>query len=356
MPGHWLDRALYAALPDQPFFADGWGDDEILRDVSFAGARDRPVPVIEPVFGPERRADGGLVAEGTFTSPEDRLPEAGRTVRFRLLRPLAGEPRGAFVHFAASGDEGFAMRLRFAAPLLEQGIAAVILENPYYGRRRAPGQRGAALRTVSDLVLMASATVREGRALLGWLERRGNRRLGVCGYSMGGQMSAYVAVSWPRPLAVAALAPSDSPASVFTEGLIAAYPRWDALRRAGGSAADARAELRRFLLRFAVSALPPPVDAGAAVIVGNRGDAVVPPAEAERIARHWRCELRWLPGGHASAIALAQRRLRRAVADAFARGATRAGGACQAGVSGSPAATARPVAPPRAPRPPARIR
>lgn len=316
---HWLDRALYLALPDQPFFEDGWGDEAVLRDVTFDGARERPPAELDLAWGPDRRERAGLLSEGTFRSPEDRLPEAARTARVRMLRPASGEPRAVCVHFAASGDQGFGLRLRLAAPLVAHGIAAVVLENPYYGRRRPPGQPGTALRTVSDLLLMASATVREGRALLAWLGRQGHRRLGVCGYSMGGQMSAYVASAWPRPLAVAALAPSNSPASVFTEGLISAYPRWDALRRGGASAADARAELRTFMLRFAVSDLPPPVEPRAAIVVANRRDAVVPPADAERIARHWGCELRWLGGGHASAVAFEQAALQRAVRDAFDR-------------------------------------
>jgi pimeloyl-ACP methyl ester carboxylesterase len=316
---HWLDRAFYFLLPRQPFFADGWGDEGVIRDIPLEGARDRPAAGIEIAWGPERREGGGLLREGAFESPEARLPAVARRARVRMLRPAAGEPRAVCLHFASSGDQGFAMRLRFAAPLLDQGIAALVLENPYYGERRPPGQPGAALRTVSDMVLMATATVREGRSLLAWLEGQGHRRLGVAGYSMGGQMCALVAVTWPRALAVAALAPSDSPASVFTEGLLRTHPRWEALRRPGESDDRARAELRQFLLRYAVSGLPPPVEPRAAVVVANRQDGVVPSAEAERIARRWGCELRWLDGGHVSAALLEQPALRRAVAEAFAR-------------------------------------
>jgi pimeloyl-ACP methyl ester carboxylesterase len=316
---HWLDQAFYLLAGRQPFFADGWGDEGVIRDISLEGARERPAAAIEIAWGPERHEDGGLLREGAFESPEARLPPVTRRARVRMLRPAVRELRAVCLHFAASGDEGFAMRLRFAAPLLEHGIAALVLENPYYGERRPAGQRGAALRTVSDMVLMATATVREGRSLLAWLEAQGHRRLGVAGYSMGGQMCAMVAVTWPRPLAVAALAPSDSPASVFTEGLLKTYPRWEALRRPGGSDERARAELRQFFLRYAVSGLPPPVEPRAAVVVANREDGVVPCADAERIARRWGCELRWLDGGHVSAALLEHPAMRRAVADAFAR-------------------------------------
>jgi pimeloyl-ACP methyl ester carboxylesterase len=315
---HWLDRAFYLVVPRQPFFTGGWGDEGVIRDLSLEGARERPAAPIDVAWGPERFEGGGLLREGAFESPETRLPAAVRRARVRMLRPAVRETRAVCLHFAASGDQGFAMRLRLAGPLLDHGIAALVLENPYYGERRPAGQPGAAIRTVSEMVLMATATVREGRSLLGWLEGQGHHRLGVAGYSMGGQMSAWVAVTWPRPLAVAALAPSDSPASVFTEGLLRAHPCWEALRRSGGSADTARAELRELFLRYAVSALPPPVEPRAAVVMANRQDGVVPPAEAERIARHWGCELRWLDGGHVSAVVLEQAALRRAVVDAFA--------------------------------------
>jgi pimeloyl-ACP methyl ester carboxylesterase len=316
---HWLDRAFYLFLTRQPFFAEGWGDEGVMRDIPLEGARERPAAPVEIAWGPERREHGGLLREGAFESPEPRLPAVARRARVRMLRPDAGEPGAVCLHFASAGDEGFGMRLRFAAPLLERRIAALVLENPYYGERRPTGQPGAALRTVSDMVLMATATVREGRSLLAWLGGQGYRRLGVAGYSMGGQMCALVAVTWPGPLAVASLAPSDSPASVFTEGLLKTHPRWDALRRPGGSEERARAELRQLFLRYAVSSLAPPVEPRAAVVVANRRDGVVPPADAERIARRWGCELRWLEGGHASAVILEQAAMRRAVADAFAR-------------------------------------
>lgn len=318
MSPHWLDRVFYLFLTRQPFFAEGWGDERVIGEVSLEGARERPPAPIEIAWGPERPWGGGLLDEGAFESPETRLPPMARRARVLRLRPADGEPRSVCLHFASSGDQGFGMRLRFAAPLLADGLAALVLENPYYGERRPTGQPGVALRTVSDMVLMASAAVREGRSLLGWLEGRGHRRLGVAGYSMGGQMSALVAATWPGPLALAALAPSDSPASVFTEGLLKTHPRWDALRRPRGSEDRARAELRQLFLRYAVSSLAPPAEPRAAVVVANRQDGVVPPADAERIARRWGCELRWLEGGHVSAVVLEQAAMRRAVADAFA--------------------------------------
>jgi dienelactone hydrolase len=316
---HWLDRALYLALPRQPFFAGGWGDRRVLEERRIERLRGLPPDPVEVRWEREERRSGARVRIGWFDSPEQLLPAEGRRARVQLLLPETGEPRAVCVHLAASGDQGFGPRARFAGPLLRRGLAALILENAYYGERRPTGQPGAAVRTVSDLVVMGSATVREARALLAWLRGQGHPRVGVAGYSMGGQMAAVVAASLPFPLAVAAMAPSNSPATVFTEGLLSTHPRWDALTRPGERPEKARAALRERFLPFAVTALPPPAEPRAAVVVGNRGDGVVAPADMQRIAEHWGCEMRWLDTGHVGAVLWHQEALRAAVADAFDR-------------------------------------
>ena len=110
----------------------------------------------------------------------------GRTARVRLLLP-EHDLRGVAVHLAASGDQGFRVRLRFAAPLLARGIGALVLENAFYGARRPANQLGPAVRSVSDLHLMGSATFQEGRVLLRWL--REERRVPLRGFLQGLQES-----------------------------------------------------------------------------------------------------------------------------------------------------------------------
>jgi pimeloyl-ACP methyl ester carboxylesterase len=315
---HWLDRLFYLALPRQPFFAGGWGDDRVFEARALHRLPSTPPHRIEVTWEGETALRGARVRAGRFESPERLLPEVARRARFRLILPRK-EPEAICIHLASSGDQGFAMRSRFAAPLLSRGIAALVLENAFYGRRRPPDQPGAAVRTVSDLLLMASATVLEGRALLAWLQEQGHRRLGVAGYSMGGQMSAMVAASVPVPLAVTAMAASNTPATVFTECLLSRHPRWEALARPGKTPAEARAALGRLLARYGVTSLPPPVEPRAAVVVANRQDGVVAPADMRRIAEHWGCELRWLDTGHVGAVVWHQNALRQAVADAFER-------------------------------------
>jgi dienelactone hydrolase len=317
---HWLDHVVARALPGGAWFLDGWGDPAAIEGTSLEAARSLPPPpAVEIAWEREERFAGIRVRDGSFPSPEVRLPEPVRRARARLVEPQGGAA-AACLYLASSGEQGYSRRARLARPLVARGIAALILEQPYYGSRRPAGQRGPELRTVADLVLMGAAAVREGRALLGWLRREGFARVGVAGFSMGGQLAGAVAASLPFPVAAAPLCPSDSAAFVFTEGLLSRAPRWGALARPGLSPEQARERFRDILSAYAVTGLPPPRAPAAAVVVGAARDGFVSPEEARRIAGHWAgSELRWLPGGHASAYLGGGPEMRRAIADAFDR-------------------------------------
>lgn len=316
---HFLDLVMGLASRGPRFFADGWGDRALCDAIDPEALARRRIPTLHVRLGPARRSLGGLLREGSFASPEARLPPCARRARVRLLLP-EGEVRGVALHLAASGDQGFQVRLRFAAPLLARGIGALVLENPYYGARRPPGQIGPAIRSLSDLHLMGAATFQEGRALLRWLrEVKGIPLVGVTGFSMGGQMAAMVGASMPSPCAVVPIAATCSPDSVLREGVLRNVAHWAALAAVGEDAEAARTVVCEHLSRFSVRTLPAPVLPEAAIVVGTAGDGVVPPAEMRRIAAHWGSELRWLDAGHVSAVLRHQGAMREAIADAFAR-------------------------------------
>jgi dienelactone hydrolase len=309
---------MFGLLVGRPlFFADGWGDLRVLDDDPVLLTRRAPA-TLAIRWGPPRRSLSGTVREGTFESPELRLPPCSRQARVQLALP-EGPLRGVALHLAASGDQGFRMRLRIAAPLLEKGIGALVLENALYGARRPPGQIGPAVRTVSDLYLMGAATLQEGRALLRWLYEGSFGAVGVTGYSMGGQMAAMVGATVPFPVAVIPLAPTCAPDSVLRCGAMRNVASWAALAVGGQDRAAARDALCARLARYSVARLPPPSRPDAAIVVGTEHDAIVPPAEMRRIAEHWGCELRWLSACHVSAILRHQGAFRRAIADAFDR-------------------------------------
>jgi hypothetical protein len=315
---HVLDQLFGLAARGPRFFSDGWGDRALCDATDPAALARKPPAEIAPILRPARAALGGMLAEGTFESPEDRLPVCARTARFELLLPR-GPLAGIAVHLAASGDQGFALRLRFAAPLLARGIGALVLENAYYGARRPQAQVRHAVRSVSDMYLLALATFQEGRALLAWLARERRVPVGVTGYSMGGQLAAMVGAATPFPVAVVPIAPSCSPDAVIRGcGALSRAPDWAALAAGGPLEAGREALLERFS-RFSVRALPPPVAPDAAIVVGTAADGVVPPEDMARIAEHWGCELRWLAAGHVSAVLRERPAMRQALLDAFAR-------------------------------------
>jgi dienelactone hydrolase len=316
---HVLDLLFGLAARGPRFFQDGWGDRTLCDSMDPEALSRQRIPRIRVALGRARRAFGGLLREGHFESPEHRLPSCARTARIRLLLPRAGV-RAVAVHLAASGDQGFAVRLRFAAPLLERGIGALVLENAFYGARRPANQPHHAVRCVSDLHLMGSATFQEGRALMRWLRDALHvTHVGVTGFSMGGQMAAMVGASAPFPCAVVPIAATCSPDSVLRDGVLRHVASWTALVASGESVEAARKALCEHLARFSVTTLPAPVYPEAAIVVGTAGDGVVPPAEMRRIAEHWGCELRWLPAGHVWAVLRHQGAMRDAIADAFER-------------------------------------
>jgi hypothetical protein len=316
---HFLDLVFGLAARGTRFFADGWGDRALCDAIDPEALSRRRIPPLHVRLGARTRALGGLLREGSFESPEGRLPACARRARVRLLLPERGL-RGVAVHLAASGDQGFAVRLRFAAPLLAHGIGALVLENPYYGGRRPRGQFGPAVRCLSDLHLMGAATFQEGRALLRWLrDVQGVPLVGVTGFSMGGQLAAMVGASMPFACAVVPLAPACSPDSVLRDGVLRHVAHWGALAAAGEDAEAARAAVCAHLARFSVRTLPAPVLPEAAIVVGTSGDGVVPPEEMRRIAAHWGSELRWLDAGHVSAVLRHRGAMRDAIADAFGR-------------------------------------
>jgi dienelactone hydrolase len=316
---HLLDLIFGVAIRGHHFFEDGWGDRAICASADpelLLRRRTRPLDVR---LSPSRRAHGGIVRDGTFESPEERLPPCARTARVTLLLP-EGDLRGVFVHLAASGDQGFGMRLRFAEPLLAHGVGAAVLENAYYGGRRPEAQLRHAVRSVADMHLMAAATFLEGRALLRWLrDALGAERVGVTGYSMGGQLAAMVGAAASFPVAVVPVAPACSPDSVLRGGVLRHVPSWQKLAGEGESEESVREALLGIAAQFSVTCLPAPAYPEAAIVVGTASDGFVPPSDMRRIAEHWGAELRWLPAGHVSAVLRHQGAMRQAMLDALER-------------------------------------
>ncbi len=319
-----LDR-LYARHSNSLlFFTDGWGDLPLLQELHHVGYRKGPPRTIEIVWEDVEEKGGASYRRGSFASPftDLPLPEESKNAYVELVLPRKASPETPIcMHFAATGDEGFSRRRRtFALPLLKEGIGSLILENPYYGRRRPAGQQKKMLNRFSDLMAMGGAAVEEGLSLLGWLRREGHTRLGVCGISMGGSMAAQVAVHAEKQVAMIGCVTAHSASAVFTEGILKHYLDWETLNREIEGGIQAIDLMRQFLDTTDIRRFPPPKRPETAFLVAARYDAYIPRSSAEMVHTHWSgSTMRWLESGHVGAFLFHRRDFLAAIRDAFAR-------------------------------------
>jgi dienelactone hydrolase len=318
---HWLDHAAsVVSRRRRRLFAAGWGDEEVLERVPVIARFSEPPRPAEIAWGRPRRQGPVVVTDGSFVAGLSRLPPCARRAFVRRIAPAApenGHRRPAYVALAAVGDEGFAERTRLFRPLAARaGIEVILLESAMYGLRRPRGQRGPAIRTVAEHLLMNLSTVDETRALVEHLAREGHDRIGVLGFSMGGASAALAAAVTERPLAVAIFGAGRSPVPVFTEGKLSQRVDFEAL---GGEAAG-RARLAALFGAADLDRHPAPRRRDAVVIVGGRRDGYVFAEQVEALHALWRTsELRWLDTGHAGAFIYHRDALRRAALDAMWR-------------------------------------
>lgn len=306
----WLDTLYVRLAPRARVFELGWGELPLVAGLDPSLRAREPDPAA--IRWTRARVHGRLaIREGELESPDDSLPVETRLARVLLLSPREGGARGLVVGLAAWGDETFAARRRLLARALDGGLAVLLLENPFYGRRRRVGQTGPRLLYASDFFAMGRATVLEARALLAWA-RTHYERVGVAGFSMGAQLAGMTAALVPWPVRAVLVASALSPARVFFDGPL----RADVARAPLGEGGLER--LRDAMERLSLLELPPPHAPALARLVGTRGDAIVPPADTGAIARHWGAPVRWIDDGHVSAVLLRPHAMGQAVLDAFA--------------------------------------
>lgn len=316
---HWLDsisaRALARIPPHKRVFRRGWGDADALAAYLKEAALSSPIPDLPVQEGPERPDDGLVVRDLTFESPGRYLPEESRLVRARFVAPPGGTDR-AVVLMAAWNDHGYQGRSKLAASLAASGIASAMLEQPFYGERRAVPGDEQPIATVAEFMWMGRSAMLEGRVLAGHLRRRGHR-VGVSGYSMGGNMAGFLAATMPFPVAPALLAASFSPGPPFLHGILRHTVDWEAL---GGDTPETRERLSEVLHSASILRFPAPPHTRAAVLVAATRDGYVPTAAVQAVHRHWPGSLlEWVNAGHGTLLWFHRERLAEAVVRSFER-------------------------------------
>lgn len=325
------DDALSVLVRGVKLYADGFGDTtrlermvEVVRDYE----RPRELGLSVRWDGPGRVVAGILHRRGSYLSPTaSELPQESRRGSVELLvkADVAPSQRPPLcVMLAATGEEGFLRRYVFARALVLRGIAALFVENPFYGSRRPRGQTGPALRTVAEQFAMNVAMVDEARGLLAWLAADGYETVGVTGYSQGGMMAAFAAALTPWPVVAVPRGAGSSAVPIFTESALSRAMHWDKLAAEAGGLDAAKRYFARCLEPVDVRRFSPPAAPELAIIVAASHDGFVKPEEAESLHAHWPgSELRWDDAGHVTAAVFEQRAHRRAVRDAFRRAADR---------------------------------
>lgn len=316
---HWLDRAAAIAsarMPDaERPFRHGWGDagviDEYLQIVDTVP----PVTDIDIVARPARRSGRTVVRDVTFVSPHEGLPEQVRTVHARWLTSDP-EPERLVILHPGWNDEDYRSRGRLAAELIDRGIASIMPTHPFYGPRRRTAEPGSPVATVSDFCLMGRAAVLEGRALAAELHRRGHR-VGVSGYSMGGNIAGFVAATATVPVAAAPIAATYSPGPVFKDGILRHTVAWEAF---GGHTDEAVEQVGSVIDAASILHFPAPPHTAAAVLLAGTKDGFVPNATTLALHRHWPgSKMDWVTAGHGTLLWRHRDRMVDAVADAFDR-------------------------------------
>jgi len=218
-----IDQA--ARLPllaaSQPFFFKGFKDRSLAlfkKPLDFPESADFTVPQLKDV----RRESHGQIF--SFTSPAAQfLPEESRQGYFELTFVEDGNYAGPWaIILAATGDEDLATRKKgMAEPLKRRGINSLVLQIPFYGRRRVALQQSYALPFVEDCASQALGCCTEAVGALYYLKERGGQEFVFCGQSYGASMAAFASSICTEDHYVVAACPASGPRDPFVEGILA---------------------------------------------------------------------------------------------------------------------------------------
>lgn len=227
-------------------YTQGWGKPEDMKRIFHLRKKlgnrsvcQHLVPPDYPVYIDKETIEGDIrLVEGHFMSPLKELlpgimPKETEVARFQMVLPKQWRTslRPMCVQMGGTGDHGFGRRRKYIAkPLLqEEGIASLILENPFYGSRKPKNQFRSSLHRVSDLFVMGGCLILESLVLFNWLDRQGYGPLGASGISMGGHMASLGATNWHKPLSLIPCMSGSTAAGVFTHGVLSTAIPWKLL-------------------------------------------------------------------------------------------------------------------------------
>jgi hypothetical protein len=302
-----------------PLFRQGWGSDAAIEAVIARFRSPGHAFEIQPEWdGGWTEASRCRFRDGYFGTPMFRefLPKECALARFRVFQP-ATATKQVVVMVPTRFEQGCKGRQPLAFQLAAHGIASVLLESPFMGRRKPDYQPTPMLASLSDFVLLGGTAIEEARSAVSWLQREGFEKICVTGISLGGYLAAVAGASAKPPVAIVMLlAPHDGNV-VYIDGLSRSLCHWPEMQRTCGSAEPVEAKFRAVFDAISLERIPEPETSHRIIALGASSDRFVPPGSFRRMARHWPAsELRWIRGGHISSI-LRRRHYFEAILDAL---------------------------------------
>jgi hypothetical protein len=303
----WYFRYHHARRQPLPMFYRGWGSDAALDAVNARWHSLAAAHIDIDWEGDWAEVEPRLwVRRGGFPTPAytEHLPAESSHAYLHFVRPSVQGTGPVVVLMPTSSEAGVHRRMPIARALAKQGISSLLLESPYMGRRKPAGQHETTLAHFSDFVVLSAASVEEGRAVLGWLDRQGFDRLCIAGISKGGYLATVAGLRASVRAHVVALVPPHSGVPVLVDGLLGRLCDWDLLQRTSGSTTPVRQQMVDLFEQTSLERLPPPAPPQRVTLICARHDRYVPSYSYEHMARCWQAHatVRWLPGGHVSSI------------------------------------------------------
>ena len=236
--GHWLDHLYLKLKSKDSLFKKGWGDERITKEIiGQKNLMEKPRP-LNIHFSKRAEEKKYTILEAAFKSPfvELPLPKNSEQAFLEFVLPKGvdlfqkGSKPPLILLMPASGDDSFTYRRkRLAIPLAQKGIASVMLEIPFYGRRKPTLQVETNIDFVSDFVMMLYLAFQEGRSILYSFFKNGFYNLGVSGISMGGFTANAIAASLPFPTALVSALSGNTIADTLVYGNYQQSCIWKAL-------------------------------------------------------------------------------------------------------------------------------
>jgi hypothetical protein len=301
-----ISRSDYERLPGKKkLFYDGWGNQNTLDQVDKMWDATEPPSDIDIKWeNVTKSTEDYSISTGYFTNKKyfDLLPSESRTVKIILVKPKENHFHGGVFYAPTSREVAFNRRLRIAKKLASEGIATVLIDNPFMGRRKPLNQFKTVIAKFSDYPLMIAACIEENRMVLTWMKSMGIERICATGLSQGAFTSAVAAMKLPFDVKVIAVAPPNSAEDVILRGIPGRLCAWDVLENTCPSRINAMDDMRKVFNRTRLDGISLPNTGTTIHLVAALSDKFIPSISYSDLAKHWKDigTIEWRVGGHVS--------------------------------------------------------